>query len=105
MTDRKKPEPLWTAKVGNCDVAGYDFGNQQRKTDKPKQGESVFLLCPICHSEEATLCPIVQVDRAGKTHVVHFMCCSDQCDGDTIVDVHKGVVSENVRILDPDDLY
>ena len=35
MEKRKKPEPLWTAVLGNCRAEGYDF--KKLKIRKPKE--------------------------------------------------------------------
>lgn len=103
MSKRDKPEPLWRAKVGDCTVEGYDFRTGKNKTDKPADGEPVFLLCPVCKDEDAPLYPIVQREKSGKTHIIHLMCASDECKGDTIIDVMHGIVSKDVRILEPED--
>jgi hypothetical protein len=40
---RGRIEPLWTAKVGSCDVAGYDFQFYKRSNPPKIDDEPVIL--------------------------------------------------------------
>lgn len=67
-------------------------------------GELVLFLCPICFDQKAPFIPVVGINaRDKKTFIAALVCASEKCDGNTILYVNDGYISEDVRILEPEE--
>lgn len=61
------------------------------------ENEAAVIVCPHCQSVDWA----VTVDE--ETACIDFMICvSDYCDGDSYIEVHDGVVDQNVYKIDLD---
>ncbi len=59
-----------------------------------RSGELFFVLCPQCQDEHFGFAPVCVTGPGGKPVIVSLMCLSEKCQGETVIDVLGGVMSD-----------